>query len=169
MTDIERAFLDNHEQLMRLPVARGAGDAAEDLLQELWLKIKRNPPDEVHSPRSYLMRAANHLMIDRHRSHRKAADRDRAWFDHAAGDASSAVQAATQDRAMAARQQLAIIQIELDKLGKRPALIFHRHRIDGVPQRVIAEELEVSLSTVESDLRKCYLALAAVKERFDEV
>jgi RNA polymerase sigma-70 factor (ECF subfamily) len=32
----------------------------------------------------------------------------------------------------------------------------------------VAEEFGVSLSTVESDLRRAYTALAALKERIDE-
>jgi RNA polymerase sigma-70 factor (ECF subfamily) len=47
--------------------------------------------------------------------------------------------------------------------------IFRRHRIDGLPQRQLAEEFGVSLSTVESDLRRAYAALAQLKERLDEV
>ena len=50
-----------------------------------------------------------------------------------------------------------------------PAAIFRRHRVDEVPQRKIAEEFGVSLSTVESDLRRAYRALAELKERMDEV
>ena len=53
--------------------------------------------------------------------------------------------------------------------GTRPAAIFRRHRVDEVPQRKIAEEFGVSLSTVESDLRRAYRALAELKERMDEV
>ena len=42
------------------------------------------------------------------------------------------------------------------------------HRVEGTPQRLIAEQFGVSLSTVESDLRKAYAALAELKERLDE-
>jgi RNA polymerase sigma-70 factor (ECF subfamily) len=48
------------------------------------------------------------------------------------------------------------------------AEVFRRHRVEGIPQRQVAEEFGVSLSTVESDLRKAYAALAAFKERHDE-
>jgi RNA polymerase sigma-70 factor (ECF subfamily) len=56
----------------------------------------------------------------------------------------------------------------LDELGPRAAAIFRRHRIDGVPQRQVAKEMGVSLSTVESDLRGAYRALAELKGRLDE-
>ncbi|MEM6909146.1 MAG: RNA polymerase sigma factor [Pseudomonadota bacterium] len=168
MTDLESAFLEHREALLRFLAARGAGDTAEDLLQELWLRIQRNPPEDIRSPQSYLMRAANHLMIDRHRSKTQAASRERAWADTFTGGASTAIQDATQDRALAAQQHLKLIDEELERLGQRPAIIFRRHRIDGLAQRAIAKELGVSLSTVEGDLRRCYAALAALKERLDE-
>jgi RNA polymerase sigma-70 factor (ECF subfamily) len=56
----------------------------------------------------------------------------------------------------------------IDALGPRAAAIFRAHRIEEVPQRRLAEQFGVSLSTVESDLRKAYAALAALKERIDE-
>ena len=168
MTGLEHAFMESRQALLRFLAARGAGDAAEDLLQELWMRIQRSAPPQVDAPQSYLMRAANHLMIDRHRSRSQAASRDRAWLDTFTGGAASPVQAATQHLGLEAREQLKLVNAELDNLGARPAAIFRRHRMDGVSQRAIAEELGISLSTVEADLRRCYAALAALKERIDE-
>ena len=54
-------------------------------------------------------------------------------------------------------------------LPERAVAVFRRTRIDGVTQRVIAGELGVSISTVESDLRLVYRALAELRERLDEV
>ena len=56
----------------------------------------------------------------------------------------------------------------LDGLGPRVAAVFRRHRVDGAPQRQLAEEFGVSLSTVESDLRAAYRALSEWKERQNE-
>jgi RNA polymerase sigma-70 factor (ECF subfamily) len=52
----------------------------------------------------------------------------------------------------------------LRTLGPRKESVFRRARIDGVPQRRIAEELGISISTVESDLRIACHALARLKE-----
>lgn len=168
MPELERALLDNRDALLRFLAARGAGDAAEDLLQDLWLRIQASPPTKVESPQSYLMRAANHLMIDRYRSATKAASRDRAWLDTSNAGLSSHAQVATQHIGIEAREQLKLINAELDRLGERPAAVFKLHRIDGLRQRAVAQEMGISLSTVEADLRRCYAALAALKERLDE-
>ncbi|KWV92239.1 RNA polymerase sigma factor [Erythrobacter sp. YT30] len=165
---LEQAFLDQREILMRFLSARGAGNEAEDLLQELWLKIQRTTPKDVQSPHSYLMRAANHLMIDRHRSRTQAESRDHAWLELVAGVTSETEPTPLHDRNILARQQLEIVENELRALGERPYAIFRRHRVDEVPQRAIAEEFGISLSTVESDLRRCYAVLATLRERLNE-
>jgi len=56
----------------------------------------------------------------------------------------------------------------VDRLGARTAAMLRRHRIDGLSQRQVADEMGVSLSTVESDLRTAYRAMLEWKERSDE-
>ena len=65
---LQKIFEDNREQLLRYLRAHGAGDAAEDLLQDLWLKVTGSAQGPIASPRSYLFRAATNLMIDLRRS-----------------------------------------------------------------------------------------------------
>jgi DNA-directed RNA polymerase specialized sigma24 family protein len=69
---LEAVFLDNRAKLLGFLAARGAGDAAEDLLHELWLKVSTGQRGPIASPLSYLFRAADTLMIDRYRSLRQA-------------------------------------------------------------------------------------------------
>lgn len=165
---LEAQFLAHRGELLRFLAARGAGDAAEDLLHELWLKLSAQGEIAVMAPRPYLMRAANRLMIDRHRSLTQGARRDAEW--HAlASEAQGASPAPAADRVVAGRQALARVEAALASLGERPAAIFRRHRVEDIPQRIIAEEFGVSLSTVEADLRRAYRALAELKERGDEV
>jgi len=165
---LEAAFLANREKLLRFLAARGAGDAAEDLLQELWIKLSAGRTGPVASPLSYLYRAAETLMVDRYRSGRQAEKRDRAWTESHGGDAPGVSDSPSVERHLIGRQQARLAAETLDQVGRRAAAIFRRHRIDGVPQRLVAEEFGVSLSTVESDLRATYRALAELKERLDE-
>lgn len=166
---LEEAFFANRERLLRFLVARGAGEAAEDLLQEIWLKIAARNSGPVAAPLSYLFRTADTLMIDRFRSLRQAERRERDWSDLNGGASPGVSDAPSAERHLIGREQARLVAQTLDALGPRPAAIFRRHRVEGVPQRALAEELGVSLSTVESDLRRAYAALSALKERFDEV
>jgi RNA polymerase sigma factor (sigma-70 family) len=161
-TGLEAVFLANRDALLRFLAAHGAGDAAEDLLQELWLKLQAARPGPIAAPIAYLYRAANNLMLDRYRSHRQAAQRDHAWSEAAPAEQPDS------ERALIAREQVAQAAAALDALGSRVAAIFRRHRLDGVGQREVAAEFGVSLSTVEADLRKAYAALIAIRRQSDE-
>lgn len=166
---LEAAFLANRDRLLRFLVARGAGEAAEDVLHEIWLKIAARNAGPVASPLSYLFRTADTLMIDRFRSARQAQRREREWSDANDGTVHGVSDSPSAERHLIGREQARQVAAALEALGPRPAAIFRRHRVDGIPQRALAEEFGVSLSTVESDLRRAYAALAALKERIDEV
>ena len=138
------------------------------MLQDVWLKISAANTGPIAAPLSYLFRTADLLMIDRYRSARQAEKRDRDWADVMAGAAPGVSEEPSPDRAIIARQLASLAEETLAALGPRSASIFRRHRVDGVGQRQIAEEFGVSVSTVESDLRVAYRALAELKERIDE-
>lgn len=158
-TGIEAVFLANRDRLVRFLVARGAGEAAEDLAQDLWIKVSRRMDGPIGNPAAYLFRAADLLMIDRYRARRQAERRDHDWSEAQAEADPSA------DRVIAARQEAEHVTAALEGLGPRAASVFRRARIDRVPQRQIAAELGISVSTVESDLRIAARALADLKER----
>ena len=160
---LEAVFLGNRAPLLGFLRSHGAGDAAEDLLQELWLKIGKVPPGPVAQPLAYRYRAANNLMLDRYRSARQAAKRDHAW-----SDAADAVAEPAAERTLIAREQLTEAKAVLDGVGERAAAVFRRHRLDGVPQRDLASEFGISLSTVESDLRRAYRAMIDLRQRLDD-
>lgn len=158
---LEAVYLANRGKLVRFLEARGAGETAEDLVQDLWIKVSGRADGPIANPLSYLYRAADAVMIDRYRARRQAALRDEAWAAHdAAGD-----QQPDGDRTIAARQEAARVAALLAGLGPRRETVFRRARLDGVAQRQIAAELGVSVSTVEADLRAIAEALATLKDQ----
>jgi len=166
-TGLEAVFLASRDRLLAFLRAHGAGEAAEDLIQELWVKISSAPTGPIAQPLSYLYRSANNLMLDRVRSQQQAAKRDHDWSE-AATTVPGLSDAPSTERHLIAGQQLRMAQKALDGLGDRPAAIFRRHRLDGIGQREIAAEFGVSLSTVESDLRRAYRAMIELRRKFDE-
>ena len=165
---LEQAYLANRPRLLRFLAARGAGDSAEDLLQELWLRLAGAADSEAAAGLGYMMRVADRLMIDRYRSRRQETLREQAWSEAQPGLVDDVTPEPDAERSIAARQHFAEVERALAALGDRPAAIFRRHRIDGVAQRDIAAEFGVSLSTVESDLRRAYRALADLRRMIDE-
>ena len=162
---LEATFLENRDKLVRFLRARGAGEAAEDLVQDVWLKIASSKPGPIGAPLSYLFRTADLLMIDRFRSARQAGVRDRHWTEAVSGYPPDVSEEPSAERRMAATQEAASVISLLDSLRPRVATVFRRHRIDGLPQKTVAAELGVSLSTVEGDLRVAYRAISEWKER----
>lgn len=165
---LQLVFEENRQQLLRFLRAHGAGEAAEDLLQELWLKITASPPGPVGQPRSYLFRAATNLMIDRRRSELQGRRRDHQWSGLTDRLEGSVANDPGPERDVDGRRTLALIEQELAKLPPRALAIFREHRIDGLTQREIAAGRRISASTVESDLRLAYRLLDDIRRRLDE-
>lgn len=166
---LQAVFLASRDKLLRFLAAHGAGDAAEDVLQELWLRVIDANAGPVAQPLSYLYRAANNLMIDRFRSRRQAEQREQHWNDAAGPTMPDRSDEPAADRRLIARETLSGAEAVLNGLGVRAATIFRRHRIEGAQQRDIAQEMGVSLSTVEADLRRAYRALIDYRRSLDEV
>lgn len=165
---LQAIFLANRPALLRFLLARGAGEDAEDVLQDLWLKISRATTGPIAAPMSYLYRAANLAMIDRHRSSRQAQLREGSWVELHSGSSPGVSESPSAERLIAGKQSAQLVEEALASLPPRAAAIFRRSRIDGLTQREIAGEFGISVSTVESDLRGAYRVLADLREKLDE-
>lgn len=152
-------FLVERAPLLRYLRARGAGEEAEDLLQELWVKLEAGHHPQVDQPRAYLMRMAHNLMLDRLRAASRRRTREAAY--HETDDEADVAPPVV--RVLLARERLRNVDHVLAGLGERTNLIFRRHRVDEVPQREIATEFGISLSAVEKHLQKAYRAVAAAR------
>jgi RNA polymerase sigma-70 factor (ECF subfamily) len=160
------AFMLHRARIARFISLRCGGNDADDLLQELWLKA-RAVGTPVERPLGYLYRMADRLVLDRRRGASRGRSREGDWA-HAYDRLSDASEPAFAERRLLARERLSNIDEALNAVGERAALIFRRYRLDGIAQRDIAEELGVSVSTVEKDLRRIYDALLSIEERTDE-
>ncbi len=159
---LESLFLANRTKLGGFLLSLGAGDAAEDILQELWLRLSRIDGDSIEHPLPYLYRIAHNIHLDSRRGQARAAVRDQLW-----GISRDDV-AEPHDRTLIAREELRAVDDALDALGEPTASIFRRHRVAGVSQRQIASDYGLGLSTIERHLRRAYAALIALREERDE-
>ena len=160
---LQRILLDERGRLLRFLAARGAGDEAEDVFQDLWQRVVSIPSQPIAEPVSYLFRAAENLMRDRRRSNLSRERRQHDWYEAGA----TAQEQPSGERALIARQRLREVEHVLIGLGERVDRVFRRYRLEGVGQAAIAAELGISLSSVEKDLQKAYRALAELKVRLD--
>jgi RNA polymerase sigma factor (sigma-70 family) len=165
---VQQIFDEHREGLLRYLRAHGAGDAAEDLLHELWVKFVASPTGPIASPRNYLYRAATNLMIDRRRSEAQAQRREVEWSGLADRLPGSAANDPGPERDIDGRRRLALVEAQLGKLPPRALSVFRQHRIEGRAQREIAAGLGLSSSTIESDLRMVYRLLDDLRRKLDE-
>ncbi|WBO24650.1 sigma-70 family RNA polymerase sigma factor [Sphingomonas abietis] len=153
---LAETFMTARPALLRYLRARGAGEAAQDLVQELWLKLGSVSLSQADDPLAYLYRMAHNLMLDRRRSDVRRSHRE-ANFQQDIGPIDDTPDA---EHVLIARERLRHVDRALATLGARSEQIFRRYRLDGVSQRDIAQDLGISLSAVEKHLQKAYRAVA---------
>lgn len=146
------AYLRKRADLVRFFTARtGSAAEAEDLVQELFLKIDGvDATDDLRSPEAYLYRLGSNLMLDRIKQRRRQGARDDGWRRAHGGDGPDLVadEPATDD-AVASRQRLARLLEALDELPPQTAKAFRLHKFDGLSHPQVAARLGVSRSSVE--------------------
>jgi RNA polymerase sigma factor (sigma-70 family) len=168
---LEAVFMANRKALERFLRAR-CGDAgeAEDLVQDIWLKLS-SAPGPIAEPLAYLYRMADNLVLDRRRSAMRRERRDDSWSDLSGGGGGGGGEgisdAPSAERALIAKERLVIVERALKALGERTVTIFRRYRIEGAPQRDIANDLGISLSAVEKHLQKAYQTVLHLRGNSD--
>lgn len=146
------AYLRKRADLVRFFAKRtGSAAAAEDIVQELYLKISAGPiPPDLHSPEAYLYRVGSNVMLDRLKKERRQAAREEDWGrSRGAVGLESIAEDPPADEALASRQRLARLIAHLDELPQQVAGAFRRHKFDGLTHSEVAAELGVSRSAVE--------------------
>ena len=163
------ALLQRHRTaLLRYLVARRAApDEAEDILQDLFVKLRERGAGPVADPRAYLYRMAENLLVDRRRSARRRAGREDAWTAARLGAPGEADGQPSAEQRLVARERLAAVRQALAALPERSVHVLRRFRLDGMPQREIASELGISLSAVEKHLQRAYRVLIDAREALD--
>lgn len=146
------AYLHKRADLVRFFTRRtGSPAAAEDLVQEIYLKIHAAPaPSDLRSPEAYLYRLGSNLMLDRMKQERRQAAREAGWVRATVGEGPEpAADEPPADEAVASRQRLAAVVAALDELPAQTALAFRLHKFEGLPHSEVAARLGVSRSAVE--------------------
>jgi RNA polymerase sigma-70 factor (ECF subfamily) len=177
---LEAVLAAHRGELLRFLAARcGKADEAEDLLQELWLKVRDLAPGPIANGRAYLFRAANNLVLDRARARQRRMRRDRDWLDSdgsfAAGERASP--APDAESLLLEDEEVAVVRRAIDALpaGARRAIMLYRFeghgqadvaRIMGISRSGVEKHLALAMRRLREALRECgYFDTAASGER----
>jgi RNA polymerase sigma-70 factor (ECF subfamily) len=143
--------------LLRFLIARTGDHAeAEDLMQELWIRLNQNAGGPVAHGHRYLFRMAHNLMIDRLRERQRRERRERAWFDDHVGRDPRATEPAdpapNAEETLLDRDEAASIAAAVANLppGARRAFVLHKLR--GLSHAEVATALGISRSGVEKHM-----------------
>ena len=153
----------HYARLMRFVRSRfRVGDDANDVVQDAYVRLAQaSERAPIRDPVGFLFVAATNLVRDRARSSivRGKTETEHPFIEAVACPTPSA------ERALIARQQLAIIEEALQELPikRRAALVLYR--FDNLSQAEIAERLGISISMVEKHIR---CALAHCRARLKE-
>src|SRR3546814_19526305 len=76
---VEGVLLANRDRIVRFLAVRGAGDSAEDLFQDLWMRLTDRRMGPIADALPYIMRPATNLMPPRPRPTPQPNLRAPAW------------------------------------------------------------------------------------------
>lgn len=162
-------FATMRPALARFLMSRGASsEEAEDILQDIHIRLLAEKLGPVAQQRAYLYSMTNNAFLMHRRAAGRRARREEEWVEATGSTSREVDETPSAESELIAREQLAILQNLLDSMPERSRVIFRRFRIDGDPQRRIAEELGISVSAVEKHLARVYEAIASARARWDE-
>jgi RNA polymerase sigma factor (sigma-70 family) len=156
---LESVFLENRVALLRYLGSRLRDPAlAEDLMQDLWLKLTSLEIGLIAAPLPYLYRMAENLALDRRRSALRRTNREEAWTRlQTDGPLDAPVDhTPSAERILIARDELQRVNTAIDSMPERTAFVFRAARIERQPQKEIAASLGISLRAVEKHLQRAY-------------
>jgi len=158
------AYLEKRSHLKLFLLARFRSESvAEDILQEIYLKLQRSSfckPVENYS--AYLFKVANNLALDFRKKQQRAANRDYNWSDvstHSLGG-EPVYDVPAPEQAIDAKRKLACVRDTLNKLPHQCRRVFILHKLEGHSHAEVASLLGMSRGSVEKHMSKALKQMA---------
>jgi len=160
-------LLEMHRaELLRFLTARcGSAEEAEDVVQDMWIKVTGLATGPITNGRAYLFRMANNLVLDRARGRRRSMRRERVWIEVEGGGVAEPPEdrkdpGEPADEVSAREQEAQVLRDAIADLPEGARRALGLYRFAGLGQREIADVMGISRSGVEK-----HLALAIKKLR----
>lgn len=158
------AYLQKRADLLRYFTMRlNSEAAAEDIVQDIYLRIVSANVGVVDNPSAYLYRLGTNLMLDRLKQQRRSALRDDAWHDtrHVRVGGEDMANDPSAEDAVAARQRLQRIMTAIEDLTPQCRRAFRLHKFDGLSHAETAAAMGISRSAVEKHVSTALRLLLA--------
>lgn len=156
-TGLAELYRLHRAELLRFLTAR-TGDLAEaeDVVQDVWLRIGTASPGPIGNGKSYLFRIAHNLVLDRVRQRKRRVAREQSWSDteHGPLPPSGEVPDIREDaaRTLEEREEAARLASAIANLPEGARNVLRLHKIDGLSHGEVAARLGISKSGVEKHM-----------------
>jgi RNA polymerase sigma factor (sigma-70 family) len=149
-------YLSKRGAIERFLISRlGSKDDAEDVLQDLFLKLDRiEASQEVKNLGAYLFKMALNLAHDYRRERSRARTRDGDWVEaqYVMAGTEPVADIPSAEAGYQAKQRLAAVRTAIDELSPKCRRVFLLHKLEGLSQAEVARRLGISQSTVEKHM-----------------
>jgi RNA polymerase sigma-70 factor (ECF subfamily) len=162
--DLVALYLEKRADLVRFFTARtGSPAEAEDIVQEIYLKVARASGAEVANGAAWLYRLGSNVLLDRVRGARRSARRDAGWRDVSATTlgAEDIQDSPPPEEAIDARRRVERLAEALSDLPPQARRVFALHKLEGLSHSEVAAQLGISRSAVEKHVMAALKRLTA--------
>lgn len=142
--------------LLRFLVARtGSRADADDLMQELWIRVQAAPAGPIGDGRAYLYRMAQNIVVDRLRERQRRTAREAQWLQTqgrtiAAADLPDA--SPTAEEALLDQEERDRLAAAIANLPDGARRVLELHKLQGRSHGDVAATLGISRSGVEKHM-----------------
>lgn len=154
---LEALYRLHRAELLRMLIARTHDTAeAEEILQEIWIRLPQATSAPIANGRAYLFRMAQNLIVDRLREKQRRMRRERIWLDDLAGGAGNTGERAdtslNAEELIVNREETARLASALETLPDGARRAFELHKMEGMSHAEVAIRLGISRSGVEKHM-----------------
>lgn len=158
------AYLARRPALKRIFVARTGSEAeAEDLLQDLFVRLTATASESVSNPDAFIYRMGMNQLIDRRRQQAREAARETRWSEERSlsGEDSTAE---PPDLALQRKQAMERLTLAVEDLPDRTRQAFRLHKLEGLGHGEVARRMGISRSAVEKHIMRALRRLMSIAE-----
>jgi RNA polymerase sigma-70 factor (ECF subfamily) len=163
ISGLEAVLLVHRPALLRFFTSRTRDPAeAEEVLQEIFLRLGRVGPGPIGDPIGYIYRIGLNLVVDRARARQRRTRREEAWGEATTSKLGDDLvdERPSPFAQAAARQRSERIAGVLASMPPGAARAFRMHKIEGLTHREVAERLGITRKGVEKHMTVAFRHLA---------
>jgi len=160
-------YLSKRVELVRFFTARtSSASEAEDIVQEMWIKLAAIDDASVENAAGLLYRLGTNVMLDRARTRRRSSVRDDAYYEtfrSGPRGGEDEADAPAPEAVIDAKKRIAQLAKLVDQMPPQRRRVFVLHKLEGRSYAEVAASLGVSRSAVEKHMIAALKQIAELK------